>query len=416
MEHAAGWETIVAEVTEDAIAIEVRWGREVFYVEVSGGDVRYRETTRWDRNASYIENLFDLGKLVQHLRTAHASLRGRSVLAELRFDNHQMAVVRWRQRPAASRIPWTVEQRWSQRAADYEKCSETRFVWGAFDCEGVVWNSDEWNPEEPAGDGRKGPLVLLTGQHPVWADGRLASLLRQGRQVVLLDSEDGFRLAERRDRLPPPGVPKHHFGYMSVAWLPPQTLLGRVVRVISDGHQGVLLLPRAEAGDGRAPHATHDRRRTDLLPAARRRVTLTPVARDVVPSFEQVTSVGVVAFTAEGKVVVTLQSRGFDIPGGHVQLGDRTLEETARREALEEARVTLGKVEYLGALRSNYYTVPTYIVLMAAMVDQVLPFEPTPCHRLRLFLTPEQFGSVYSAGDRERMQKAVNQARALLFP
>ena len=34
----------------------------------------------------------------------------------------------------------------------------------------------------------------------------------------------------------------------------------------------------------------------------------------------------------------------------------------------------LGKVEYLGALCSNYYSQPTYIVMMAAMVEQVLPF------------------------------------------
>ena len=76
----------------------------------------------------------------------------------------------------------------------------------------------------------------------------------------------------------------------------------------------------------------------------------------------------------------------------------------------------LGKVEYLGALCSNYYSQPTYIVMMAAMVEQVLPFDPTPDHRLRLFLTPEQFACVYSAGDRDRMQAAVRQARALFFP
>lgn len=462
MDHTTGRPTLVAAVTAETIALEVHWGREVYYLEVSDGAVRYRETTRWDRNASYIENLLDLDKLVGDLRRKYPSLGRRSVLAELEFDNHQVTVRRCTERTASRPVPWTVEERWPREAAWYEKWSETRFVWGAFDCEGVVACVDDWHghPDEPATGGRDPhrsghpAVILLTGRRPLWENGRLAALLRQGQPAVVLDTEDGFHLAPRHDRLPPPGVPRDRFGYMSVAWLPAQALVGRTVRVIADGQQGVLLVRRPdrpahapaipggtrdkthdhgkthdkEDALGNAPHPTgagnagdrarsaQDRRRTDLLPASRHRVTLTPVPKDFIPPFEQVTSVGVIAFTREGKVAVTLQSRGFDIPGGHVQRGDRSLEETARREALEEARVTLGKVEYLGALRSNYYSEPTYIVLMAAMVEQVLPFAPSPDHRLRLFLTPEQFASVYSAGDRERMQAAVRQARALFFP
>ena len=365
MEHRNGWATLVAEVTDEAIALEVHWGREVYYLEVADGAVRYRETTRWDRNASYIENLLDLDKLVEDLRSRYPSLGARSVLAELQFDNHQVTITRCTERTASHPVAWTVEERWSQGAGAYEKWSETRFVWGAFDCEGVVACLDDWhgNPDEPATGGRHGgqdghpPVILLTGRRPFWENGQLASLLRQGRQVVVLDAEDGFHLAPRDDRLPPPGVPRDRFGYMSVAWLPAQALVGRTVRVIADGQQGILLVPRAEpplqvpgefgrkrgketalretvlptwaGGAGDRAGSTQDRRRTDLLPAGRHRVTLTPVSKDFIPPFEQVTSVGVIAFTGEGKIAVTLQSRGFDIPGGHVQRGDRSLEETA---------------------------------------------------------------------------------------
>src|SRR5690606_38452777 len=116
MDHTTGRPTLVAAVTAETIALEVHWGREGYYLEVSDGAVRYRETTRWDRNASYIENLLDLDKLVGDLRswyrTRYPSLGSRSVLAELEFDNHQLTVRRCTERATPRPVPWTVEERW----------------------------------------------------------------------------------------------------------------------------------------------------------------------------------------------------------------------------------------------------------------------------------------------------------------
>src|SRR5919201_7164148 len=85
-----------------------------------------------------------------------------------------------------------------------------------------------------------------------------------------------------------------------------------------------------------------DRRRTVVVRGQMGNIV--PLGAAFRPAFDQVTSVGVVPFTDEGLIVAALLQRGVDLPGGHVQEGERTIEEVARREALEEAGITLREV------------------------------------------------------------------------
>jgi len=81
-----------------------------------------------------------------------------------------------------------------------------------------------------------------------------------------------------------------------------------------------------------------DRRRTDV--AAGRVVNFLPREKGFMPPFDAVTSVSVVPFTDDGRLVAVLLDRGIDLPGGHVQEGEQTVEEVARREAYVRRRAS----------------------------------------------------------------------------
>ncbi len=398
-------------------SLEFRFGRDTFYVETRGGKVQYKESTRLDRNTNSLDSLVDLAGLLELHGQLEYHLDGYPFSAEVLFDNRRLTILQLRSplTDAPHDAAFTLVSRtWE---AQYERQGATRFVWGAFDCEGSVIGVEELvvNPGQTV----KEPKLILVKQRPVWADERIRRLLGDGARLLFLDTEEGFRLSHPRDLLPPAGPLRECFQYIALPWLLPENLLGKVVRVVSDGQEGILLEPRVPA-DIRGGTGALDRLRTDLPVARRGSITFTPLPLGQVPPFSQVTSVGVVAFTPDGKhLVTTLQSRGVDLPGGHAQNQERSLEEVARREAMEEAQVELGQIAFVRALASDFYgTAPndlTYLVTVAAVIEEINPFRPNLSHARRLFLTPEQFLSLYSAGDRQRMADLVWDSHRLLF-
>ena len=125
---------------------------------------------------------------------------------------------------------------------------------------------------------------------------------------------------------------------------------------------------------------------------------------------------GVVPFTDEGLIVTALLQRGVDLPGGHVQDGERTIEEVARRKAIEEAGITLREVHAAEVLQSDYYGPDdlTYMVLAPAFVDEYRPFTPHEESRGRITLSVEEFLGRYNAGDVEEMRHLIA-AHTVLF-
>jgi 8-oxo-dGTP pyrophosphatase MutT (NUDIX family) len=116
-------------------------------------------------------------------------------------------------------------------------------------------------------------------------------------------------------------------------------------------------------------------------------------------NFEQITTVIVFPFTDDGKLVTVSLKRGLDIPGGHVQTHETSIEAVARRETLEEAAATLGEIHICGIIQSDYFgTEPdklSYIIAVTAFIAQIHPFTPNYEASARLIITPEAFLQEY---------------------
>jgi 8-oxo-dGTP pyrophosphatase MutT (NUDIX family) len=117
-------------------------------------------------------------------------------------------------------------------------------------------------------------------------------------------------------------------------------------------------------------------------------------------------AVVVILFSADKLVLVRNEGRGWEFPGGHRE-GDETCEETAAREAHEEAGARITGVEYLG-----YYTTPAGHVTAIACAE-VASFEGAGggCEPLEVGMFDE-LPSDLSFGD-GREQLFLDCARAL---
>ena len=157
-----------------------------------------------------------------------------------------------------------------------------------------------------------------------------------------------------------------------------------------------------------------DKRRTP--PGMGRKATLRLREPSFVPSFNKVTSASAVIFTEHREIVATVDKRGPDFPGGHVQEGEESAAVTVRRESREEAGAELRDVKFVLAIESDLYgTEPedlTYMVIMTAIASDLsgIPTEGT-----RVILTREQFKNQHVALKRELMEHIVDAAYAVCF-
>lgn len=160
----------------------------------------------------------------------------------------------------------------------------------------------------------------------------------------------------------------------------------------------------------------NDRRRTQTIKG--KQVTFTLLPATTVPPLDKVTSVAVVPFTDKGEIVLALLDRGADIPGGHMHKGETTLEQTARREAMEEAFITLGPLKTALVIQSDFYgSAPdelTYMVVMTGAVTAFHGEKPDGETLGRKIMPPADFIAAYTAGDKNFMQEIVTTAKATL--
>jgi 8-oxo-dGTP diphosphatase len=153
-----------------------------------------------------------------------------------------------------------------------------------------------------------------------------------------------------------------------------------------------------------------DRKRTDVT--GDKKVNFRIISPDsVVPDIDAVTSVSVIAFNKYGNIVVSIQKRGPDIPGGHMQEGEVSYLETAEREAMEEAFITIKDTKVACFIESDYYgTEPenlTYMVVLSASINELLEFVPDETSTGREIMTPDKFLEKYTAGDRNFMRQIL---------
>ncbi|MCM3884464.1 NUDIX hydrolase [Frankia sp. R82] len=144
--------------------------------------------------------------------------------------------------------------------------------------------------------------------------------------------------------------------------------------------------------------------------------TLTRLGPSSDPPFDRVTSAAVVAVTGDGHLVVAELARGLDIPGGHVQRGESSIEQTVRREAWEEIRARLGPLYPVEVLESDHFgpTDLTYMVIRTARVHELGTWESTHESRGRRVITPQDFLARYRGEDPALMRHLVTAALAVL--
>ena len=117
------------------------------------------------------------------------------------------------------------------------------------------------------------------------------------------------------------------------------------------------------------------------------------------PPRELVTTAFVLAFSENKLLMTDLTDRGWDIPGGHVELGEIP-EETARREVFEETHATLGELHLLGYQHIRLLERPpavykypypdSYQVFYWSQIERLDRFQPTAEAQGRdLFAPPE---------------------------
>lgn len=156
-----------------------------------------------------------------------------------------------------------------------------------------------------------------------------------------------------------------------------------------------------------------DKRRT---PRDGRRANFRLREPGFVPPFDQVTSVSVVIFTAHGSMVATDDKRGKDLPGGHVAEGEDSCEETACRESLEEAGVTLRNLRFLRAIESDLYGTEadqlTYMVIMTAVVEEIVS---EPIEGTRHLMTVQQFKQEHKSLRMAMVHELIDEAYASTF-
>src|SRR5579871_5066483 len=117
------------------------------------------------------------------------------------------------------------------------------------------------------------------------------------------------------------------------------------------------------------------------------------------PPLELISTALVIAFVGDRLLMTELASRGWDIPGGHIEPGEHP-EETVRREVLEETGATLGELHLLGYQRLRLlgpqpaaYAYPypdSYQVFYRARVISLSDFQPTPEARSRALFPPAE--------------------------
>ncbi len=100
------------------------------------------------------------------------------------------------------------------------------------------------------------------------------------------------------------------------------------------------------------------------------------------PAEGEVAQIQAVLLTADGRVLTRIKNGEARLSGGKPELDDTSLEETLRREVLEEANVEIDKIAYLGYQEAiSDWDGEEEIVLqsrMVALVAEVLPAQPDP--------------------------------------
>ncbi len=132
------------------------------------------------------------------------------------------------------------------------------------------------------------------------------------------------------------------------------------------------------------------------------------------PDFSTITNVAAIAFADSDNIVAVELHRGLDLPGGHKEPEDTNALDTVRREAMEEACITLaGPFYVVGIIESNYYPEPSYMLIIACKVDELHDFEALHESLGRELVTPAEFTQRYTASSAKVMSELMRRAQVV---
>lgn len=132
-------------------------------------------------------------------------------------------------------------------------------------------------------------------------------------------------------------------------------------------------------------------------------IKLTWIPAKEMPDLSKVTSVHGICLYQGNVLAVHVQGRGFNIPGGHVELGESP-EQAFHREVLEEGCVR-GESAYLGMMEINHeenehfdpngkYPLIGYQLFYRMNITECLPFSRENECVARIWVEPSEFAYV----------------------
>lgn len=139
------------------------------------------------------------------------------------------------------------------------------------------------------------------------------------------------------------------------------------------------------------------------------------------PHRELITSVHGVCFYRGELMMVNLNHRGWDVPGGHIEIGE-TAEVCFKREAMEEGYVE-GDCRLLGSMELNHnenllwnssspYPKVGYQVFYRMDITKLHSFEAEFESSARMFIRPEEAVD-YHKGWHSLLEEIIQEARVI---
>lgn len=147
-------------------------------------------------------------------------------------------------------------------------------------------------------------------------------------------------------------------------------------------------------------------------------VKLTWSATTTLPDLNYVTSVHGVCIDNGKVMLVQVASRGFNLPGGHIEKGESP-EEALIRECMEEGYITCDSLSLLGAIRVSHednllfdihgkYPLIGYQLFYRTNVIECLPYRRESECITRIWVEPEEIP--YVINDHELSHLIVDEA------